>query len=153
MKKILIPVFYFLFIAFAIFAAAKGHYVSAGVIVAFGIIIAEFSSPRPKNIVSHYKLTNLIDNKGPGLASTTIGSSFHLNGIQFEIITCLEHPDGEVYAIVCQCIEPGLTKDKVALSYPTLLPYGGEEWLTNLSILRAIYRKREEAKLKINEAF
>lgn len=60
------------------------------------------------------------------------GCSFHSLGIQWLV----EENHGDM--IVCKCVTPGMPDAKVKFSFPEMLPWGGEEYRTNMFNLRQL---------------
>lgn len=124
------------------------HGMTATSILAFlGILLLLWGGyPKAKEIVIHYKLTHLVNNKGPQLASFNEGSSFHLNGVQFIINKIYFKLEDDEFPYKLE-VRPAMNPDqKVTLSYPTLLPHGGEEFEQNLITLRNIYSSYAQSK-------
>lgn len=121
----------------------------ASIIAFLGIITLLWGGyPKAKEIVIHYKLTHLVNNKGPQLQSFNEGSSFHLNGVQMNIVTA-EFREGEEGGAPYKLIViPAAGGPPVTLAYPSLLPHGGEEFERNLAALRKIYAQYGEVKSK-----
>lgn len=117
------------------------HFALVQVIVMFVTIF--FGYPRTIVRVEHYKLNHLLNNSGPQLESTYPGSSFHLNGVQMIIKKEIfdESDDGRSVPISLLLVPANNPELHVVLAYPSLLPYGGEEFEFNLKRLSEIYNK------------
>jgi hypothetical protein len=100
--------------------------------------------PKVEVRVEHYKLRHLLDNAGPKLESTYPGSSFHLNGVQMIIYeeTFADNDKDGLGLPIAITVAPAQWPDqKVKVSYPSLLPFGGEEEIWNRRRLSMIYSK------------
>lgn len=100
------------------------------------LLILQYGYPERSLKVIHYKLQTLITGEFPGIENLQAGTSFHLDGVHLVIESKkLDVMTGEVKGI--EVYRPANRRETLRLHYPSLLPYGGEEFEKNLELFRS----------------